>query len=561
MSLYESPSSYWTSCLRVRHDVLGRAISSKNTYSGTSLNAHIEQMFEDEIGAVITMLQMLRTHRNAASTVAGLPFDVLVLIFEACKEGSVSSIQRELESESPNDTQRYSPATMGSIVCSQVCRRWRDVALATPSLWTDILIDLGPRWLDCSLARSNSLPRSHLFGHLTSTFIAFAKQPSHPLDFSHITSLTLRAQKIISMSKLFDDSFPDAPALKAVKLSTPSCDPSRSSRLSLSTLISRSPSLACISLVNVLPTWDPLLAGPLTLTRLEITTHELYPSVESQRLLLPCVGEVLKLLQDTPTLKYLVLDRCFGHDADAVGLSSDQPVDLPGLKKLGLSFDHVPHCLDFFQHICVPSPCHIRVSVKSTSGLDEGSVISVILETLRRFSTDLRGIAPSGSLAFYLNPKWMQILVHSKEEGLPLHVSETPCQSDADINLVFYASTRGLEPRAILGTLHDALSLSLHVRTLMVQGGNIQTWRELARCFPHVTTIVCRGDRFAIMLVHMLSLTWEQTVAFPELRILKFQGVGVSERGFDDGLFEMLHQRRAQGRPLERLILDSTCAF
>ncbi|KAI0059864.1 hypothetical protein BV25DRAFT_1787573, partial [Artomyces pyxidatus] len=43
---------------------------------------------------------------------------------------------------------------------THICRYWRQVALASPALWTDIAFDLGPRWLEEMVARSKAAPLS-----------------------------------------------------------------------------------------------------------------------------------------------------------------------------------------------------------------------------------------------------------------------------------------------------------------------------------------------------------------------------------------------------------------
>ncbi|KAI0262782.1 hypothetical protein BC834DRAFT_801244, partial [Gloeopeniophorella convolvens] len=101
------------------------------------------KIIEDEIDAVVAMLQTLRAHRNTTSAVVKLPFDIL-----------------DQESGYFPTTNPSYPlvAQIGWIACSQVCRRWREVALAAPSLWKHIFVSLGPRWLQCSLARSQGAP-------------------------------------------------------------------------------------------------------------------------------------------------------------------------------------------------------------------------------------------------------------------------------------------------------------------------------------------------------------------------------------------------------------------
>ncbi|KAI0262707.1 hypothetical protein BC834DRAFT_788632, partial [Gloeopeniophorella convolvens] len=108
------------------------------------------QLLEDEIESVATRLAGLKARRNATLPVSRLPFDALILIFESYKDAFN-------EAGAPSSSS-ISTAKLGWIVCSHVCRRWRQIILGTPSLWQDLIVDLGPAWLEESIHRSKPFP-------------------------------------------------------------------------------------------------------------------------------------------------------------------------------------------------------------------------------------------------------------------------------------------------------------------------------------------------------------------------------------------------------------------
>ncbi|TFY65546.1 hypothetical protein EVG20_g5543 [Dentipellis fragilis] len=75
--------------------------------------------------------------------------DVLIYIFSEAQE----YLDRSLIDTFPNPILR-----LGWILVTHVCRHWRHVALGCPYLWKTIYLDLGPRWADLILSRTNSIP-------------------------------------------------------------------------------------------------------------------------------------------------------------------------------------------------------------------------------------------------------------------------------------------------------------------------------------------------------------------------------------------------------------------
>ncbi|KAI0262769.1 hypothetical protein BC834DRAFT_374007 [Gloeopeniophorella convolvens] len=246
-SLYESPASYRNTCLR---------LTSEN------------------LVFVFGQLQ-----KDSAS-----PQQDAFILEPVQKDPASSQDDQESEAYSAAFPSYPLATRMGWIVCSQVCRRWREVALATPSLWRHISVSLGPRWLECSLARSQGLPVPgiHLFGNMTSAYHAVLNRapPVCLFDVASISSLSLKALNPDDFYFLFKDIFSrsKAPILEAVELTVPSPEGVRRYRnLSLGEIIDNSPSLRRISFLEVAPRWTPLPTSScnLTFSRLSFTetTH------------------------------------------------------------------------------------------------------------------------------------------------------------------------------------------------------------------------------------------------------------------------------------------------
>ncbi|KAL1658053.1 hypothetical protein GGF50DRAFT_131915 [Schizophyllum commune] len=105
------------------------------------------------------------------SPISILPPDVLLNIFDACR-----IVEDDVNSTIP--VLQFFPVRAGPLAVAAVCQRWRDLALDTPTLWTDIHIKTRVKnvsntltLLHLLLSRSENLPLiifvgSHLIGRV-----------------------------------------------------------------------------------------------------------------------------------------------------------------------------------------------------------------------------------------------------------------------------------------------------------------------------------------------------------------------------------------------------------
>jgi len=116
---------------------LGEASSGCQTLRN-AVDKRIREL-EDEI-------RTLKTFRNASAGTAALPTEILSLIFLECTK--VPAFTCPLNA----------PDRPTWLAITQVCRKWRAVALNCPSLWSRVLFDCSPQFTDLMVERSREVP-------------------------------------------------------------------------------------------------------------------------------------------------------------------------------------------------------------------------------------------------------------------------------------------------------------------------------------------------------------------------------------------------------------------
>ncbi|EIW65334.1 uncharacterized protein TRAVEDRAFT_42710 [Trametes versicolor FP-101664 SS1] len=125
-----------------------------------ALGDQISQLSSDELRTALHIVSDAASdlkHRvNVIAPVSKLPTELLGLIFEFAK-GHDERV--EVEGGAPLTTKKTARTNLINI--THVCRTWRAVALASPSLWADILVDDHTSRLpsaDAFLGRSQTMP-------------------------------------------------------------------------------------------------------------------------------------------------------------------------------------------------------------------------------------------------------------------------------------------------------------------------------------------------------------------------------------------------------------------
>ncbi|KAI0066277.1 hypothetical protein BV25DRAFT_1797228, partial [Artomyces pyxidatus] len=98
-------------------------------------------MAREELDAITMFSDSLKARVNAFAPITRLPDEMLARIFGALR-----------------DMWRPEGRSLGWILVTHTSRRWRDVALAYPSLWAEINNDVSFKWATEMLSRAKSAP-------------------------------------------------------------------------------------------------------------------------------------------------------------------------------------------------------------------------------------------------------------------------------------------------------------------------------------------------------------------------------------------------------------------
>ncbi|KAI0262739.1 hypothetical protein BC834DRAFT_373518 [Gloeopeniophorella convolvens] len=299
-------NSYWDRCFQSRtQSVDQHTLRSGGHPLDEDSGRRRRETLDDEINAILALLDSAKARRNDACSVSQLPDDVLSLVFKALIDDTVAVLQARanldhaprlfveediISDDSESDDSEFSESQPSSqpssplcpelfdplryrwVICTFVCRRWRRVALGAPSLWKDVLVDLGPTWFQRFLTRSNGARGIQFYGFVSPSYeVLTGQRLSYSLDLSRTEVLSLRAKgrhALASFLRWFSFSEHPMVALKRVELSaiTPLLKIEYLREFPLGDCLSASPSLQYVSLSNIIPSWNP--APPLPMQAL-----------------------------------------------------------------------------------------------------------------------------------------------------------------------------------------------------------------------------------------------------------------------------------------------------
>ena len=224
---------------------------------------------------------------------------------------------------------------------TQVCSRWRNIAIGTPSLWRAVYSEFSPVVNAILLARSRQTPIIAIFcGPPYSSWdkgvFSWRKVREELLPVaaeSHrLECLQLRCSscKLNELSSFFSSP---APTLKYLDLSLYNADPpieddyDNLSRVLTDIFANHAPNLRVLRLEYVLLPWSSPLFGPhLTELKIDHMTHQ-WPSVQ----------EFVAILTRCPSLETIALSELARVPKSTVQLLSTLPkVRMNGLKSLVL---------------------------------------------------------------------------------------------------------------------------------------------------------------------------------------------------------------------------------
>ncbi|KAA1475934.1 hypothetical protein DENSPDRAFT_454479 [Dentipellis sp. KUC8613] len=337
---------------------------------------------------IISSRYSLRTRNNALAPVNCLPTEILVHIFSSLEEID------EPHHECPSDT---SGCPIGWIRVTHVCRQWRCIAIDHPSLWTNILCDLGPKWTKAFLQRSQmasilfsyTMPNTPKYG----TRMDVASEVSNHMHHMQELRISIRCgQDAMQLARSLATS---APVLEKVWLRSyrrhpaPALDTSMSGNEPLpllpTNLFNRSaPRLRFLSIFSFRVPWSSLDFSSLVHLRIDILSRANTAGMEQTTAFgseLRGFGSVLSALSRMPVLEDLGLYYTLPHlSSDVTPHTKFSPhVTLSRLRKLCL-VDDIVQCVVILNHITMPSTT--RKAIKCTLDAVHGHGSEVILPWL-----------------------------------------------------------------------------------------------------------------------------------------------------------------------------------
>ncbi|KAI0044104.1 hypothetical protein FA95DRAFT_303822 [Auriscalpium vulgare] len=273
----------------------------------------------------------------------GLPAECLGLIFAIC-----------VEDDPPENPEDGSGHSLGWITVTHVCRRWRDVALGYPQLWTLVAFNLGDAWAQEMVARSQSAallmyPKVDSLSDIGIDIIAKSVHRVKELDFGVVDEYDTMLALVQQLTK---------PALQLEDLTLYAVDdllPIPDEFLGGS-----APRLRTLSLNGfIFDLWaSPMLHG---LRHLEVRV-----SCEGQETEDVC-DDILEALQAMPALESLNLGHCFplqdhipGHNRAG---HSIKMVALPNLAYLEVTVQHNA-CAHVLDHLILPPAADLYVTIE-----------------------------------------------------------------------------------------------------------------------------------------------------------------------------------------------------
>ncbi|KZV70351.1 hypothetical protein PENSPDRAFT_752669 [Peniophora sp. CONT] len=346
------------------------------------------ELIDAELNGITLLLSAVKERRNELALPSLLPPEILARIFSFLSAATPINLVGN----------RFGPGrTLGWVLVSHVCRRWRHVCLNQPSLWTDLHTDGRHPW-DMFLERAKGAP----------LFIEGSLKPSGLVKSilehrHHIQRLVLGEIHPRQMFELVNGLVGPLHQLRVLELSGRAHDLPSISRPSLSTnfLTEFAPNIEHLGLMGVLFPWGE---GSSSITSLH---YELFPSAHTHPIPQShTLDNVMRTLHKLPALRHLTLhnalpDGSLRPDADVIAL--------PHLASIDLISDN-DSCWYLWSRICIPSTATIRMHGK---GNISAPIESLIARTLR---AHLRS-SP------HLTYQWMSIDLSPNAESVRLSLS------------------------------------------------------------------------------------------------------------------------------------------
>ncbi|KAI0258750.1 hypothetical protein BC834DRAFT_910211 [Gloeopeniophorella convolvens] len=265
---------------------------------------------------------------------------------------------------------------LGWIIVTQVCQRWRRVAVEEAKLWVEPVFSLGPKWVSEMTARAQGAPVEINFPDLDPKFEATESLYLETIrkHLSHIR--TLKFPKYPQLSTTSTDLFDSpAPLLESFVMGR-ALQVLPGSRL----FAGEAPNLRTISLCHISSPWASF--PHTSLSKLKVVFPKAVPSSQ-ERCLNDSTADLLTLLTHSPALEELVLNFCLPPSNHMK--ARPRSLQLPKLKKLEIAgeIDRVVQLLGLLD---LPTDVSLSFHCISAqqSGSDSRRIFAVLAEHYKR---------------------------------------------------------------------------------------------------------------------------------------------------------------------------------
>ncbi|KZV68086.1 hypothetical protein PENSPDRAFT_736148 [Peniophora sp. CONT] len=309
---------------------------------------HLRRTWEVEVEAMSIQLSAAKSRLNAFCSVYKLPSELLGYIFEFL--AAVSPVGGR--------GRRW-----GWVNVTHVNRRFRDVALASASLWSSLSIDGDTPW-NIFLPRSRQAPLT-IYGDATKATTPYFPHLLRNVEriqaiyVDEITSLPSPDHSWLSITR---ETVPELRSL-TLEMSQVDMDSGKfDCTLDQQFLLQGSPKLQHLELAGIRIPWT--LPSPLNLLSLSLTSWNLFDKWDYS------VQDVFRFLQDSvPALQYLRLWEAI----PSVRIEIPQtPITLPSLRMFWLiDFHGDSRCIDLWASLSLPPTCSVYIETDSLDGMGE----------------------------------------------------------------------------------------------------------------------------------------------------------------------------------------------
>ncbi|TBU45465.1 hypothetical protein BD309DRAFT_711902 [Dichomitus squalens] len=489
----------------------------------------LEELLENEQETVLEKMELLYRW-NSTFTITQLPNEILLLIFICFSEGLVwSDDERE-------NLPRSQLAKTGWMELMLVCRRWRDVALATPLLWRTMNVGTTTDWFKLALTRSSlaSIEVSFTSHDVSEEQVFLLKPHLHRLRRICFPLAPISAHIFSTMED--NTSYP---ALEAMEVYKTGIHLQVSGDLRITT--KHFPHLQVLSLTRAVMPEDISVYARLRKLRLWDC---------------PCrfsLNTFVQLLASSPNLESLELDEILGQldDDDHGDRTSGQPAHLlPSLRSLRLDHHCLLHSARFLSRILLPPTASL--SIRTLGDIEQGYTLRSFLPSNPRDL--LPGLASVTRATLFITGGEMSLHGWTAQKRVVLQASIHPLDDEDGWEAPL---SEGLDDLLKILCPASLTHLTIHGESVVADPAE---WATLFSSLPTLAWLQIGADDNAFVGLLMASRrrkrSTDEPIACSRLRRLAVKGDWFIYHNLDifcDTLVECLQYRARRGSRLRVL--------